>query len=734
MLFLCVFVLANGVMALHTLDVSDTSSTFTPVHCDDLGSPQANRQQGVNNHRCRVLMEDVHFEDLMALEMYELLVNVDEGLKNEEGVEDDPPVYREFRGLGAGDFGTQVLSREQACAGFYRMVYHYGFSTPIWIYPQDKGNPEGPSVKGADPGDVRLQEKYASSNDDIIKAQNNIQKWVTGASCAQLWHLIGAPFSNLRFVSPHEFTFKLDMRWSAVQALDSGRSPSFRAALTGFAHARCKDDELTDPGECHKYTPAAKVRDLFLNSKGRSSYVPKEEEKYNGYEAGITGFVDGSRTVPHSRVGWNHWVMQNIVGQANPFANFWAESVSSVHQPGLTTTRGRVAQIVRLVKFFCWQQFVPMPLRIKYKLLHFSNYRYEVEGEGLPANLDDDAITRCRDLVDQLELQDAIQKANKGNGFTVAPTMRKGNHMPASLCRQNAFQGDGDYSKVTQEDAGALEIVAQFDKCGVPWVGGASGSCIEQFAFAIAHQAPVSDRFILSWFSYYVLAGFHSMGEIWTVLHPFLRAVGFSNDELTMLRVPPPMDIYKPRNEVCEDIWNGPDGIGQKMSYETNHFFLEAVSTKLGEVFARCNPHNHDGCLEGYVVVPVNGGGDEEEKGPGLLEVSSRLVPGEGGRGHSWEIAKWEDFRQSLPSSPQIQGKQGSVSIQELQKIKSKVEELEEAEVQKELTQVKTAVAEAKARDANQLSVLRNKGSKYEPSSQRLQDLIKKKPCPATKK
>jgi len=64
------------------------------------------------------------------------------------------------------------------------------------------------------------------------------------------------------------------------------------------------------------------------------------------------------------------------------------------------------------------------------------------------------------------------------------------------------------------------KVVQKFENCGVPWVGGVSGSALEQFAYAIWKNIPIDDVFLLQWMSLYVLSGFHSIGEVWAALQP----------------------------------------------------------------------------------------------------------------------------------------------------------------------------------------------------------------------
>jgi len=97
------------------------------------------------------------------------------------------------------------------------------------------------------------------------------------------------------------------------------------------------------------------------------------------------------------------------------------------------------------------------------------------------------------------------------------------------------------------QDAG--EVVAHFEACGVPWVGGVSGSVLEFFAVLEKHYpGEVDDLVILQWMAYYELKGFHSLGEVWIMLHPFLIELGYTKDGTTggshrlhLLGIDPPM-------------------------------------------------------------------------------------------------------------------------------------------------------------------------------------------------
>jgi len=88
------------------------------------------------------------------------------------------------------------------------------------------------------------------------------------------------------------------------------------------------------------------------------------------------------------------------------------------------------------------------------------------------------------------------------------------------------------------------DVVKHFEECGVPWIGGVSGSVLEMFAYAQYKGTPINDVFVLQWMSLYVLAGFHSMGEIWSALKPMLEAFGLTETkELSIVGVPAPFNL-----------------------------------------------------------------------------------------------------------------------------------------------------------------------------------------------
>lgn len=92
--------------------------------------------------------------------------------------------------------------------------------------------------------------------------------------------------------------------------------------------------------------------------------------------------------------------------------------------------------------------------------------------------------------------------------------------------------------------AGFKSVVTHFEKCGVPWIGGVSGSVLEMFAYARYKGTPINDVFVLQWMSLYVLGGFHSMGEVWSALKPMLEAFGLTKTkELSIMGVPAPLSL-----------------------------------------------------------------------------------------------------------------------------------------------------------------------------------------------
>jgi len=81
---------------------------------------------------------------------------------------------------------------------------------------------------------------------------------------------------------------------------------------------------------------------------------------------------------------------------------------------------------------------------------------------------------------------------------------------------------------------GYNQIIKRFQKCRVVYVGGISGSVIEMFsfyqdrAFSAVNPRPIDDILIMQWMAYYVLRGFHSLGEVWSALKPFLEFLNYS--------------------------------------------------------------------------------------------------------------------------------------------------------------------------------------------------------------
>jgi len=93
-------------------------------------------------------------------------------------------------------------------------------------------------------------------------------------------------------------------------------------------------------------------------------------------------------------------------------------------------------------------------------------------------------------------------------------------------------------------------VVTHFVQCGVPWVGGVSGSVLEQFAYAKKKGVTMDDNFVLQWMSLYTLGGFHSMGEVWAALRPMLEKFDDLKN-MALEKVPSPLDLKTGCNDLA---------------------------------------------------------------------------------------------------------------------------------------------------------------------------------------
>lgn len=105
----------------------------------------------------------------------------------------------------------------------------------------------------------------------------------------------------------------------------------------------------------------------------------------------------------------------------------------------------------------------------------------------------------------------------------------KGMHMPAEA------ENVADTAK---------EVMMHFKNCGVPWVGGVSGSALEMFAFyEWKNPEQINDAMLLQWMALYTLNGFHSLGEVWSAMHPFMVSLGYTAPQVKLMRVTPPLTM-----------------------------------------------------------------------------------------------------------------------------------------------------------------------------------------------
>jgi hypothetical protein len=88
-----------------------------------------------------------------------------------------------------------------------------------------------------------------------------------------------------------------------------------------------------------------------------------------------------------------------------------------------------------------------------------------------------------------------------------------------------------------------------FRQCNVTFIGGVSGSILEQIAFADANGIEVDEDFALTLMSVLVLAGHHSLSEAYTTTQRYFDVMGKIEDT-NFAKVDAPLSL----DEGCKDI------------------------------------------------------------------------------------------------------------------------------------------------------------------------------------
>jgi len=89
---------------------------------------------------------------------------------------------------------------------------------------------------------------------------------------------------------------------------------------------------------------------------------------------------------------------------------------------------------------------------------------------------------------------------------------------------------------------------AHFRKCNVTFIGGVSGSILEQIAFADASGVDVDEDFALTLMSVLVLAGHHSLSEAYITTQKYFEVMGKKGTKFEKVEASLSLD------EGCKDV------------------------------------------------------------------------------------------------------------------------------------------------------------------------------------
>jgi len=251
------------------------------------------------------------------------------------------------------------------------------------------------------------------------------------------------------------------------------------AATKAYNKAKCNGDENT---QCDKNVAQGKLSVLFRDKKGRAGdYSPKVERRVPAAKdlQEYNGGISGSSTLK----------------------GFWNKTEQ---------------QVFKLPKGGC-----------KQVIDAFCTDTVKSPNEEVAHRNEEDCAA----------LTGACTLAEKNKQHGAPPPM----HAPAMTDVDGMFDVKGKQTKIVIK--AYTVVVKRFEDCGVPWVGGVSGSALEQFAYAHHKKVAIDDLFVLQWMSLYLLGGFHSMGEVWAALKPMLEEFPGMKNREGMMKVPVPFTL-----------------------------------------------------------------------------------------------------------------------------------------------------------------------------------------------
>jgi len=415
---------------------------------------------------------------------------------------------------------------KSTCTSLRKMVDAYAYrETTVWDMDKDVQNPEWPqwwcepdafvnsyrpedcSAKGnanqgglssstCCPGDVdpipANREAVRSYNDLLKLNRHKLGRISSGASCPRVLDMLGCPVPLVRNAAIWEFVFRRPNReWDTAANRDNLFDSD---VVKAYNSVRCRPilDEQGHPLKmpCDKETKTAAqgLSPMFRFKKGRGTSL----------DLGAPGAGQRLLTLAGGIAYPNRGIdpsFHRAIDEQGSIANFWDQNVAGQHGEGQ-----------------------PLDLRQCDKELHRRFCTTASEAD-------------CKWWQEYCEVMNEEQMEM--------------NHVTKEIWSPAPVVDPANLGQV--DEVG--HVIYNFRKCGVPWVGGVSGSVLEFFGMLEKHmKSAIDDLLVLQWMAYYELRGFHSMGEIWIALHPFLKALGYSADgqganrvKIGLLSVDPPM-------------------------------------------------------------------------------------------------------------------------------------------------------------------------------------------------
>jgi len=415
-----------------------------------------------------------------------------------------------------------VTSKTSTCASLRKMTEAYANDRSEWDFTKDVLNPEFP--KFMCPGNTKLPDKARMGSvaqggtkakypcgdvDEVTSDQEGINFFnqklrenraklhviASHATCARALDLLGDPIPVVRNGAVWELVFKNDDEtWHENSALDGGLDAPYLDGVKEGTKTILKSrivkayDAVRCNGHspCHKATKAKDLSPMFRFAKGRGGVG----NRLLSLNAGIA-WVDGPEKDKDNKP----------ISVEGSLRGFWSDFNNGQHAMD------------------------------DQSVIECKEDRLSILCAERGADRCKKARASC-DLISEYTKQDS--RAAKSIWSAAIPF---GFVVDEHGLAENAHVNLANPLHVTQ----AGHVTFHFKNCGVPWIGGVSGSVLEFFGMLEKMEAKksIDSLLVLQWMAYYELKGFHSLGEVYTALHPFLGKLGYDLD--IMRDVQPPM-------------------------------------------------------------------------------------------------------------------------------------------------------------------------------------------------